>query len=83
MSPFVVVKAYEDREVEKKYGLRGYPTLVFIDSSGNAAHTCVGYMPAYTFATHCAQGLRGTATELPPEIETLMEKKVITIPSAQ
>ena len=48
LSSFVVVKAYEDREVEQKYGLRGYPTLVFIDSSGKSVHTCVGYMPAFT-----------------------------------
>ena len=60
LSSFVVVKAYEDREVEQKYGLRGYPTLVFIDSSGKSVHTCVGYMPAFSFAGHCT----GTSSDL-------------------
>ena len=64
LSPFVVVKAYEDREVEKKYGLRGYPTLVFVDSDGKAVHTCVGYMPAFSFAGHCAQALGSLPMDL-------------------
>jgi thiol-disulfide isomerase/thioredoxin len=80
LSSFVVVKAYEDREVEKQYGLRGYPTLVFTDSTGKAVHTCVGYMPTFSFAAHCAQALQGVSTELPPEIETLIEKGVIKLP---
>jgi thiol-disulfide isomerase/thioredoxin len=81
LSSFVVVKAYEDREVEQKYGLRGYPTLVFIDSSGKPVHTCVGYMPAFSFAGHCAQALQATSLDLPPEIERLIEKKIIKLPS--
>ena len=35
LSGFVVVKAYEDKDVEEKYGLNGYPTLVFTDPAAS------------------------------------------------
>ena len=32
----MLVKAYEDRQVEATYGMNGYPTLVFARSGGEA-----------------------------------------------
>jgi thiol-disulfide isomerase/thioredoxin len=79
LSKFVVVKAYEDREVEKTYGLNGYPTLVFCDSSGEQVHKTVGYQPAFSFASQCAKAIKGLEAELPADLQVLIEKKIIEV----
>jgi thiol-disulfide isomerase/thioredoxin len=79
LSNFVVVKAYEDREVEQKYGLNGYPTLVFCDSGGEQVHKTVGYQPAHSFATQCAKAIKGLDADLPAELQVLAEKKIIEV----
>jgi thiol-disulfide isomerase/thioredoxin len=79
LSSFVVVKAYEDREVEQTYGLNGYPTLVFCDSSGKQVHKTVGNQPAHSFATQCAKAIKGLDAEMPAELQALIEKKVIAV----
>jgi thiol-disulfide isomerase/thioredoxin len=79
LSPFVLVQAFEDKEVERIYGLNGYPTLVFTDSSGKLAHKCVGYMPTIQFSSECAKAFKAMSVPLPPEMETLAAKKVITL----
>ncbi|HEY3394191.1 MAG TPA: thioredoxin family protein [Lacipirellulaceae bacterium] len=79
LSNFVVVKAYEDRDVEKTYGLNGYPTLVFCDSSGEQVHKTVGYQPAFAFASQCAKAIKGLESELPEELQVLIEKKIIQV----
>jgi thiol-disulfide isomerase/thioredoxin len=77
LSSFVVVKAYEDKEVERTYGLSGYPTLVFTDSSGKLAHKCVGYMPVINFSTECAKAFKALSVEPPSEMRKLIEKGMI------
>jgi thiol-disulfide isomerase/thioredoxin len=77
LSKFVVVKAYEDREVEQTYGLNGYPTLVFCDSGGEQVHKTVGHQPTHSFATQCAKAIKGLDTDLPAELQVLVEKKII------
>jgi hypothetical protein len=74
LSKFVVVKAYEDREVEQMYGLNGYPTLEYGDSSGEQVHKTVGYQPTHSFATQCAKAIQGLDVELPTELQVLIEK---------
>jgi thiol-disulfide isomerase/thioredoxin len=79
LAPFVVVQAYEEQKVEEKYGLRGYPTLVFCDSAGEPAHKTVGYRPAIEFAAEVARGLQAVETELPVELQTLIDKGVVVV----
>jgi thiol-disulfide isomerase/thioredoxin len=77
LSQFVLVKAYEDKDVEKTYGLTGYPTLVFTDSTGKAAHKTVGYQQVLPFAAECARAYRKLALKPPADLQTLIEKKVV------
>jgi thiol-disulfide isomerase/thioredoxin len=79
LSRFVIIKAYEDKEVESKYGLSGYPTLVFADSSGKAAYKCTGYKPVLGFASDCARAFNALSQSLPEELQTLIDKEVIKI----
>jgi thiol-disulfide isomerase/thioredoxin len=79
LSKFVIVKAYEDKDVEKKYGMSGYPTLVFTDPSGNQAYKCVGHKPAFEFVQDCARAFESLAIEQPEAIKKLIEKKIITL----
>jgi len=78
MSPFVMVKAYEDKNVEAKYGQQGYPTLVFVDSSGKVAHKLSGYMPAFYFASQCAKAFKRLSVEPPPELKKLVSEGVVS-----
>jgi thiol-disulfide isomerase/thioredoxin len=77
LSGFVLVKAYEDREVERAYGLGGYPTLVFTDSGGSAAHKTVGYKPTLPFAGKCVKAYRKLAREMPADLKLLVDREVI------
>jgi thiol-disulfide isomerase/thioredoxin len=79
LSEFVIVKAYEDKDVEKTYGLTGYPTLVFTDSEGKAAYTTVGYKEVLPFAMECAKAYRKLNMKTPSELQTLIEKKIIVL----
>src|SRR5207253_280925 len=60
LSGFVLVKAYEDRAVEQKYGLSGYPTLVFTDSAGKSVHKTVGHQAQLPFSRECARAESNT-----------------------
>lgn len=77
LAPFVLVKAYEDRNVEQKYGLGGYPTLVFTDSEGVKKHETVGYKPPVEFAGQTARALKQLELALPDDLQTLIDKKII------
>jgi thiol-disulfide isomerase/thioredoxin len=79
LSNFVTVKAYEDKEVENKYGGGVYPTLIFADSSGNAAYKCTGYKPAFNFVQDCANAYEKLSIEQPPAIKTLIDKKIVIL----
>jgi len=77
LTPFVVVKAYEDREVEKRYGLEGYPTLVFVAPDGTVAYKRVGFLPAYSFAGVCAKALHELKLPYPDSLKTLIDRGVV------
>ncbi|MEX2138975.1 MAG: thioredoxin family protein [Pirellulales bacterium] len=79
LSRFILLKAYEDQEVEKLYGLQGYPTLAFADSSGKLAHKCVGYMPTSSFAAECCKAFPPLSIALPPEMAKLAERGIINL----
>lgn len=83
LSDFVVVKAYEDKQVEAKYGPRGYPTLVFTDSEGKPAYMSIGFKPTLAFCAECALAIDALKLAMPPELQVLIDKKVIELkPSA-
>jgi hypothetical protein len=82
LSDYVVVQAFEDKEVEGKYGCDGYPTLVFADSDGKMAHKFVGYRQAVPFLEQLALADQKLGLELPEELKTLADKKVITLGAA-
>ena len=46
----VKVNCTKDREAPGKYGVRGYPTIIFFDAEGKMIETIVGYRPAPAFA---------------------------------
>lgn len=77
LSGFVIVKAYEDKAVEAKYPMNGYPTLVFLDSAGKEMHRTVGYQPSTKFLSECVKGMRKLKMTLPTELQALIDKKVI------
>jgi thiol-disulfide isomerase/thioredoxin len=77
LSGFVIVKAYEDKAVEEKYGLNGYPTLVFTDGTGKEAHRTVGHQPTLTFSGVLVQAFRKLDRPLPAELQKLVDRKVI------
>ncbi|HZZ27065.1 MAG TPA: thioredoxin family protein [Pirellulales bacterium] len=79
LSRFVIVKACEDKDVEKKYGGGAYPTLIFADSSGRQMYRCTGYKPAFTFAQDCAKAFDSLSIEQPEAIKTLLEKQIVTL----
>ena len=78
---FVLVKAYEDKEVEKEYGLTGYPTLVFVDKKGQAAHKSVGYQPIGTFSGQVLQACLKAGVTVDADLKSLADKKVVKVPS--
>lgn len=46
----VKVNCEVDKGAFSKYGLRGYPTIIFFDAAGNIKETVVGYRPVQAFA---------------------------------
>jgi thioredoxin-related protein len=53
----------EGVEAAKKYGVTGFPTVIFADGDGNLVHKVVGYLPAPEFAAQMKLGI--TASHLP------------------
>jgi thioredoxin family protein len=79
LSDYVLVKAFEDKEVEGKYGCGGYPTLVYTDSAGKMVHKSVGYMTVLPFLEQIARADQKGGRTLPAELQTLADKKIITL----
>jgi thiol-disulfide isomerase/thioredoxin len=75
LSGFVLLKANEDKEVEKIYISNGYPTLVFADRGGKTVHRVVGYQSKLPFAKECAKALVQMQLPVPPELEKLAKVK--------
>jgi hypothetical protein len=82
LSGYVLVQAFEDKQVEEKYGNGGYPTLVFTDSTGNVAHKFVGYRAVLPFLEQLALAEQKLGRKLPEELQTLADKKLITVGAA-
>jgi thiol-disulfide isomerase/thioredoxin len=77
LSGVVIVQAFEDKEVEKKYGLNGYPTLVFVDSTGKEVHRTAGYKQSIPFLAECVKAFNKLSIKLPEELQLLVDKKVV------
>jgi thiol-disulfide isomerase/thioredoxin len=77
LADYVIVKAYEDKDVEKKYGMNGYPTLVFTDSSGKEMHRTSGNQPSTKFLGNVVKASKKLSIKLPAELQTLVDKKVV------
>ena len=80
LSNFVIVQAFEDKDVEKTYGLNGYPTLVFTDSKGKEACRTVGHQGVVPFAGVCAKAHAKLELKLPSELQHLVDQKVVPGP---
>jgi thioredoxin-related protein len=79
LSGYVLVQAFEDKEVEDKYGCEGYPTLVFTDNAGKLAHKFSGYREIAPFLGQVAAADKKLDLSLPEELQTLVEKKIIVV----
>jgi thiol-disulfide isomerase/thioredoxin len=77
LSKFVIVQAFEDKDVEGKYGSNGYPTLVFTDSQGKEAARTVGHQATLPFAGVCAKAFKALGEKAPSELDELTAKKVL------
>jgi thiol:disulfide interchange protein len=53
----VKVNADVDRATATKYGITGFPTILFVDSMGNEIHRIVGYRPPQAFLAEMNQAL--------------------------
>jgi thiol:disulfide interchange protein len=82
MKEFVVVKAYEDKEVEKQYGLNGYPTLVFTDKVGKELHRTVGYQLTGAFSGQILKACQELNIPADKDLQALAEKGVVKSPPA-
>lgn len=53
----VKVNADVDRATATRYGITGFPTILFVDSMGNEIHRIVGYRPPQAFLAEMNQAL--------------------------
>lgn len=53
----VKINADEDRTTATRYGITGFPTILFVDSMGNEIHRIVGYRPPQAFLAEMNQAL--------------------------
>jgi thiol:disulfide interchange protein DsbD len=65
---FICIKVDGDDRTDlvKKYDVDGYPTTVFLDSSGKEVHRVVGYSPSDEFLGHMEYALG--EREEPPDV---------------
>lgn len=62
----------EAKDLAKKYGVSGYPTVVFVDSKGEAVGRIRGYLPPDAFGTELTKIT--SAYKQMPEIEAALKK---------
>ena len=75
LKEFVWVKAYEDAELNKKYELGGYPTLVFIDpAKDRVLYKHVGYAPPGTFLREVIAARKAAGLPLTSHMAELQAK---------
>ncbi|QVL33564.1 thioredoxin family protein [Telmatocola sphagniphila] len=82
LKEFVVVKAYEDKEVEKLYNGNAYPTLVFTDKTGKELHRTLGYQPPGTFSGNIFKACQELGLKIDPDLQTLVDQKIIKLPKS-
>ena len=82
LKEFVVVQAYEDKEVEKLYDGNAYPTLVFTDKTGKEMHRTLGYQPAGVFSGNILKACQELGIPPDADLKTLADKKVVKVPAA-
>lgn len=76
LKEFVWVQAFEDEPLNTKFGLSGYPTLVFLNSSDEKAIAkSVGAEPASSFLSHVVEARKGVGLPLTDEMKALAESK--------
>lgn len=80
MKDFVVVQAYEDKEVEKLYDGTAYPTLVFTDKTGKEVHRTLGYQPPIAFSGNILKARKELKLPEDADLKLLEEKKVVKPP---
>jgi thiol-disulfide isomerase/thioredoxin len=80
MKDFVVVQAYEDKEVEKQYDGSAYPTLVFTDKTGKEVHRTLGYQPPIAFSGNILKARKELKLPEDADLKVLEEKKVVKPP---
>lgn len=72
----VSVKVNAEKEGEalaKKYGVRGFPTILFVDAKGEVAGRIVGYLPAEPFQKE-VEGVLAAAKRYPALVKELAAK---------
>lgn len=78
----VKVNCETDKGAFSKYGLKGYPTIIFFDAAGNIEDTVIGYRPAQIFADIMNKVLNKTpisnASQQMPNNEPLIKDKINT-----
>jgi thiol-disulfide isomerase/thioredoxin len=75
LKEFVWVKAYEDTNLNEKFNLGGYPTLVFLDSSsGQVLERSTGYEAPGPFLRHVLAARQSAKLPLTKEMESLQAK---------
>jgi thiol-disulfide isomerase/thioredoxin len=82
LKEFVWVKAYEDKALNSRFHLGGYPTLVFLDSQGEQIleHT-TGYELPEPFLRHVLVARKAAHLPLTPQMESLLAKQFKQDPS--
>jgi thiol-disulfide isomerase/thioredoxin len=81
LKEFIWVKAYEDAELNKKFGLGGYPTLVFLDPSADRVLAqSTGYEPPGPFLRRVIAARNAADLPLTKEMEALAAKAFVSNP---
>lgn len=75
LEDFVWVQAFEDKEVEKRYQCRGYPTLAFVDSkSDKVFSSSAGYQQVNQFLATLIKARKDGKLPLSQELQDLEAK---------
>ena len=80
LKEFVWVKAYEDGELNKKFGLSGYPTLVFIDPvTDRVLARQVGFEPPGSFLREVIVARKAAGLPLTSQMIKLQAKSFVPV----
>lgn len=76
LKEFVWVQAFENETLNKRFGLSGYPTLVFLNSADEkvVAKTS-GAEPANSFLSHVVEARQGAGLPLTEEMKAMVAAK--------